>query len=350
MRKTLATTLKHRGSRVFNDAGELNASNKKDALAIIASLLEGDQLKDVVSETEAEADEGRQERASTVAAIIADKTLSKSAETGVEMAATILQSINRAGFMRNLLRYQPLEQGQRPEVTVTMSEVEAATVIAPTQVRLQVVRGNLIMPPEVALSARILVTGADMNVARGDILQEKYDSGVEAFLVAEDRLFVKAAKSLAQSNARIVNHVSTDLTPMALAAGMGMVSDWGLPLGAILMPSNLMPQITMGQVWADLIDPFTRMEILRTGRLGTIYGAEIITDGARDPSMKVLEPNEILFLAGADYLGEYTDRGGIQAVPIGPAETGINGFGWHMVEYLSATVANHRGVGMVRLQ
>jgi len=53
---------------------------------------------------------------------------------------------------------------------------------------------------------------------------------------------------------------------------------------------------------------------------------------------------EQFILGNPENLGQYTDRGGIDSLPLDGATEGIAGRGWMMSEYVSMLVANSRAV------
>jgi len=352
-KKLLASQVDYRGARVFTDDGEVNAGSKRDLLKMLASLTEVIQENDIVTEEEASTlqekqRKHREERREVLAAIMADKTGDVARQTGVEMAQVIYQSVTRVGLMRQLLQYEQLAQGERPEVSVETKGLQVAVMTGPTQARLQIANDFYLLPPEVEIVVRLLVPAKRVNQSREDILQRKFNEGLEAILVGEDRLFKVAADALIDANGQATTNVGAAVTPQALSAGMSKITQWGLPLENIIFASNLWTGMALNRDFELLIDPVTRLEILRTGRMGSLMGAQLLTDAARDPNLKVLEQNEIYYTSAPQYVGEFTDRGGVQSEPIGAAETAINGAGWHMVEYLSLALPNYRAIARTR--
>lgn len=343
--------LNSRGGRVMNDKGEISASSKHDMMQqmseIMAALARGEKVM-TVEEASAE-EQKRKKRREVLSAVIADRDGPTAKKVGQEMAGVINQNLSRMGFARNIMRYETLEAGQRPEVYVQTKNVTAAVMTGPTQAQLQVVRDNTIFPPEVDITARLIVEGRVMNVSREDILQRKFDEGLEQVLVQEDKMFKVGVDTLTSAMNQVSTHVGLTVSPAVFEAGMSMILDWNMPMGSILFASNLWSNFITNRDFEDLIDPVTRLEILRTGRIGTWYGFAVMTDGVREPTQKVLDNGDIYFFSTPEYVGEYTDRGGVMSTPLGVAETGVNGAGWHLAEYWSQALPNHRAVARTRL-
>lgn len=340
-----------RGGRLMNDRGEIEASNRSDALQQIAEVLSAlSNGTQVVTASEAEAIEaGRAKRKEVLAAMMADAKGDTLRAVGTEIAGTINTSLNRMGFARQLMTYQPLEQGQRAEVYVQEKNVTCAIMTGPTQAQLQIVRDPVIFPQEVDLTGRIFIEGKVLNTSREDILQRKYNEGLEQMLVLEDRMFKTAVDSLTAATGQQSLHVGTNVTPGMFESGMEMVIGYNMPPGAILFASSLFTNFITNREFETLLEPVSRLEILRTGRLGTLFGWSVMTDGTRERSQKVLDKGDIYYFSTPEFVGEYTDRGGVQSNPIGTGETGVNGAGWHLVEYMSQAAPNHRAVARTRM-
>lgn len=348
--KVLASTVKHRGAQLFNDKGEMNAASKKDALAMLATAAQAlSSGADLVNDDDyqahtASAAKVREEHRQILSAMMADQTGEVKRRIGAEIAGTVNTTISRMGFMRQLLKYETLVQGQRPEITVQDKNTVAAVLTGPTQVQLQVVKDPFIVVPEVSISARPYIETRVLNTARNDVLQEKFDEALENILVQEDKLFKNSCDQLVTAMDQVTLHTGNGVTPAVVRAGLSGITDFNLTPTTVLFASNLFTNLITSREWENLIEPVTRLEILRTGRIGTLYGLNVMTDGVREKTQKVLNNNEIYFFGEPQFLGEYTDRGGVTSVPIGPAETGINGAGWHINEELSQAVVNHRAV------
>lgn len=352
--RVLAKDVKHKGASVFSDNGELNASSKKDAIQVLSTVMQqlssGVEIQTTEEATvQEQKTKARAARREALAAIIADTTGDMARQVGMEMAGTINESVARQGLARQVLQYSELSQGERPEIYVQDKNVIASVLTGPTQARLQVVRDNLIMPPEVDITSRMVIEGRQINVSREDLLQRKFDEGLEAVLVGEDRMFKTAADTLIENNGMKTIHAGSGVTTGVLESGISMINGYNLPLAGILFSGNLWANVSTSKEFENLFDPVTRLEIIRTGRVGTLYGASVMTDGTREPRLRVLDGNEIYYFSMPEFLGEFTDRGGVQSLPLTAAETGVNGAGWHMTEYFSLALVNYRAIAKTRI-
>ena len=351
---TLASDVKYRDSRVIDDRGEINASSKKDLLEILGSLT-SDDVKSL-TDTEATKEEARQKRIEeatvrreAVNSAFSDVSGESHREIGQEMAGVINESVTRQGILRSVAQYQTLSQGERPETYVQEKSVEVVTTSGATSVTTQIVRDNIVNAPEVDIQARPYIEKRKIDRSREDILQRKFNEAEEQILVGEDRLFIKAVDQLATRYSRESEHVGTQISPTILASGIDLITGHNVPLAKLLFSSNLWAKIITNRDFENLIDPVSRLELLRTGFVGALYGAEIMTDHYREPTQKVIEPNELYYFSDEQFIGEYTDRGGVESTPVGVDTTGIAGLGWHLVESLSIALTNFRGIAKTTL-
>lgn len=347
----IASSLMHRGSSVFDGAGNIQAGNKADNLKMIAETLQtlasGQEI--VTEEEAATLEEMEASRREATAAILQDPKGEVARELADEIAGTVNMTVGKISYLRQILGYQPLSQGEIPEVEITNRKAVAAIMQGPTQCRLQVLEdADRIFPPEVDIEARIYVTRRRIDTSRRDVLQSSYQDAVEAVTIKEDRFVKVMADALVDSQGMGGTHIGSQTTPAAVEALVGKIMSYGLPVATILLPAARTANIMFSREWEDILEGVTRLELIRTGQIGTFFGATMITDAIAEKTTKVIEANEMYAFSTPEYVGEYTDRGGVRSTPIGVAETGISGAGFHLEEALSAAMPNHRAVSRVR--
>ena len=106
--------------------------------------------------------------------------------------------------------------------------------------------------------------------------------------------------------------------------------------------------LTSAAAWGHLFSPITQFELMQTGYVGILAGADIISDAYRHPSPKVLEAGETYVLTTPEFLGGYTDRGPPVAEPVSYAIHGEPARGWLIYEIMSMVHHNPRGVSYGR--
>lgn len=332
-----------RGSteRYVDRNGELNASTPFEALKRAIEIAERIQKGDF-SEAINEEVASPAERRAALEMAFNDPTGQAWQELGVALSATVQQAVVRSGFARRLLGQGNVVQGGIPRVRTRRRNVMAVTAIGPSQVATQTVREQYIYPAEFNIVGSFRVTNTELDQGADDLLNEKYVDMQETFLVGEDRVW----KNLADKAAPIENSIqyfSGSLTPTTISTMKQELAKWSLPAMSMLLSMDLVSDLTVGTNFQNMYDPVTQLEIVTTGRLGVLLGMDLITDGFRDERLKVLDAGEIYVTTAPDYLGAYTDRGGIQAEPR-VNEGNVPGRGWFGYEAMSMAIANARGI------
>lgn len=331
------------GSERFVGAnGEINASSKADLLKQAAAFLQMAAATGAVTEGEAQEKEAlATAHKQMLTAAFQDR--GAHAELGEVMADELYQAANREGFARRFMAKQTLGQGQPPRTHMRMKNVTAVISTSATQVHTQIVRDNLLTPPEFYVQTRPFVEQKDIVTAIGDVLEEKFVEATEGVGVQEDRTW----KNLVLQTVGIDNDPVTFFGTMTASGLMNLrnqVSRWNLPVDYWLVANDIWNDIVGDVSFQNNIDPVSKHELLLTGQLGVIYGMTVISDAYRHPQHRVLDQGEMFCIANAVNHGMMTDRGGIESSPIDVSIEGIPGRGWHMTELISMVIANSRSV------
>lgn len=343
-RTQVATEVKLPGSSEYavGRNGELNASNKKDLLQQIARLMEVSQTSELITEDKAKQ---RQELAKVHREMVQAAFASPKAhkEVGETLAQELYITSNREGFMRRFFVRQDLAQGQFPQVRMRRKDVVAVVASGPSVANAQIVRDNLYTPPEFYIEARPFVEQRDINQNLGDVLEEKYIEALEGIMVQEDRTWYNQANLTINISNPLTTIVGT-MTAAALAALRVQVARWNIPANMWLFANDLWADVIGDASFANTIDPFSKHELLLTGQLGVIFGLTAITDAFRHPEHKVLSQGEMFIVGDPINHGQYTDRGGVESMPIDGTHERVPGRGWWMHESMSMVIANARSV------
>jgi len=331
----------------FNGKGELNASNKTEALQILGSLM-ADVASNKVSLASPNEQEDfqalRKQRQETLLAAFNDRDGSSWQELGATIGAEISEVAHRDGFMRRFYLRADLAQGTMPRLRVKYANVTAIYSASASQVYPLFVRDKYIYPPEFYVLGNIMVEQREVAQGAGDILEDAFLRAQENIMVQEDTIMKSEFDaSIGVANAQQL--MAGGLTPASLAAFREPIITWGLPAEKLLIAANIWTDIVgNASAWSALFDPVTRFEIVQTGYLGTLLGLQILTDAYREPNQRVLNAGEMYITSRPDMLGAYTDRGPVNAAPIDQQLHGIPARGWFFSELLSQTLANARAV------
>jgi len=348
-RATPALAAKRTGSNDlwFNGAGELNATDKSDAIVALAQLMAEKAGGNLVfadpNAVETNVMTAAQRNEVAIAAYY-DHSTSKWAETGSTIGAILYETAQREGFMRRFLKQGDLTNGSIPRINVRFQNVNAIVATDPGVVAPMIVTQRYIYPPEYYVLGNIRVSERDIAQGASDILEDAYARAMENINVKEDSTVI----TMFDATVGMVNPLyllAGGLTPSNLAAARTALLNWGLPASQMLIASDYWTDIAGNAAsFGNLFDPVTRYEMVQTGFLGTMLGMAITTDGFRDPQQKVVAPNTMYLLSEPINLGAYTDRGPVKSTPQDVYADGIPGRGWFFNELLSTTVTNPRSI------
>lgn len=316
--------------------GEINAYDKKDALKTIDRLMIEASSGRIVRTIEE-----REQARTLLASAINDPTGQIMHDIKVAIAAEINETAAREGFLRRYVIEEPLSQGQVPRVRMRYRNVVAVISESAADIQHQVVRDKYFWPTEFNIVANIEIEEREIAQATGDMLDEKYNEGLQAVMVQEDRVWKNMADG-AVGAANPLTTITGALTPTYLMTIQQLVTDWKLPATQCLLANDYWKDIITNSNWLTAFDPVTRAEVLLTGRLGSVYGMEISTDGFRPPELKVLEPGELYINSSAEYHGAITTRGGVVPTPLNGPVNSRTTRGWFLSELISAIITNAR--------
>ncbi len=330
--------LKFGGQSLVGHNGELNAYNKKDLTKQIAHMLTAGQTQTIITPSH---EEKAKKRKAIVAALMSSKEVHQ--ETGAALADELYIAGKRDGFMRRVLARQEVTKGTIPMIWMRMKQVVAITASEASMVEAEIIRDNRFFPAEFYIEARPFIEQRDIEQSNTDVLEEKYIEALESLMVAEDRTWYKMA-SATVNVANPYSNISGMLTANALASMRTLVNRWNIPTANMLIASDIWNDIIGESSFSGIIDPVSKHELLLTGQLGQIFGMTIYTDGFRHPQHKVFNQGDIFIVGDSINHGAYTDRGGINSMPIDGTQEKKPGRGWFMTELMSMVIANARSV------
>lgn len=333
--------------RMVGHNGELNAGSKMELAHRINELAkfvaEGNNVLTEEAATSLE-DKAKMHREWLVAAY---QDAGHLRELGETMADELYISSARDGFARRLLARNELNQGQLPRIRMVAKSTTAIVATSPSRTETQFVRDMWFNPREFYITARPYVEKRDMDSATTDLLDEKYNEALQAFMVQEDRVW----KRLADRTVGMVNELTTitgTMTPLDLANMRNVVSRWNIPATTWLMANDLWGDVIGDSSFMQAIDPVSKFELLQTGYLGRILGMDVISDAFRMPQHKVLSRGEMYIVGAPVNHGAYTDRGGIDSLPLDGSQESVPGRGWFMSQSMSQAITNVRSVARGR--
>ncbi|WYW02747.1 major head protein [Pseudomonas phage vB_PpuM-Peetri] len=332
------------GGKLVGQNGEFNAGSNKELFGMLQALASASQQGNVLTtekQVETASAAAARKREMVEAAFASKEEL---VALGEVFAAEMQVTGNRDGFARRLLQRMELEQGQEPKVTVDMKQSVAVLSTGPAQVATHLVRDNVYYPQEFYLQARPYIEQKDLARGPATLLDRTYISTLEAFMVAEDRLW----KRLADASVGVANEqtiLAGQVTTRALANMVSNITQWGLPAAFWLISSDILTDIISEESWVNTFNATSYAEeLIQTGNIGNVYGLEVITDQFRHSQHKVLGRGEMYVVSSPENHGVYSDRDGIEARPIDETTERFPGRGWTMSQLTAMSIINSRTV------
>jgi hypothetical protein len=338
------------GSRLFNEQGELNATTKKDALIRILATLE--QLGEGNITTDAQEESATltpAEKREILTAAYHDASGEAWREIGAQIAGRLTETNNREGFARRFMIKGDLQQGNRPRFEVDVKNVTAVKAVGTAQVHPIFVRDKYIEVDEIQFVANPYITENDLNQGSADQLDKAYLNALEQIQRQEDILFryqLLAAAGALNANPQL--YMTGAFSSAYLTEMHETLGSWGLTAASLLMTTDIIGDIIGQSGFTDWFDPVSKYEMIQTGKIATVLGMDLVSDGYRHKKMRVLTRGEVFALASPEQLGGYTDRGPVQSAPTGPQHTQTIGKGWIMHESYSSVLANAAAVVSAR--
>jgi hypothetical protein len=342
------TEARFKGSRdtIVGHDGHVNAGSKKEAiqrLVEIANMITAGEIYDETAGVVTPAKKA--ENAATLTSAMHNPK--EWAELGAAIALDIDQRTEREGFMRTVLSEGTVEEGSVPRIRVKQRNVTAIMSRGVAQIWPQYVRDNFIAANEFYCVATPRVELIELHQGGGDILEDKYFQALEAIFVQEDRTLVKMLRN-ADNLYNDVTYFSGSFSQVIFESMKRKVDGWGIPINAAIMAMDVMGDINAGTNFSSWFDPITKWEVIRTGRLGNLFGTTLLTDAFREPGLRVLDDGEVFVLGAPEYLGGYTDRGPVQSVAVDEFEKFVPARGWSMYEIIAMVVANGKAVARAK--
>ena len=324
-----------------SNSGEINASSNADLIAQIGAALQTGNTTQVKA-TPQELAERKAERLQVLIDANNDKSGESMQVLGEAMAAEIYETTNREGFARRVLQFNEIGQGEMNEVKLKEKNIIAFMAVSPSEVAANEIRERKFYPAEFHLNGYILIDTGELSKSSGDLLEEKYDEGLEAIMVQEDRLW----KTMAEKTVGIRNNLQSfaTFTPTIFARMLNQVSRWGIPATTCLFSSSLWQDIIANGEFTGVLDPVTQWELLQDGFLGSMYGVSMLTDNFRQANLKVLNDGELYIVGAPINHGVLTVRGSLTSEPINKFAMGEPKKGWFLDQLLSMVLGNPSSV------
>jgi len=327
-------------NRLMNHQGEINANSNKELITKIGDLLNKQSSGEIVRANHTP--ELLRSRHEVLLEAFNSKNDHSMQVLGQSIAAEIIDTATREGFARRIMQYREIGPNESNEVRLRHHDVTAWTAVSTTEVQPVIVRNRKVVPPEFNVESYTLIDLKELSTTPGDLLEEKYEEGLESTMVAEDRLW----KTLADQAATIRNTLQyfTTFTPQTFSRIRSQVARHGIPTPTCLISYDIWDDIIGNSDFSSLFDPVHKYELVQEGNLGTILGVNIITDAYRQKLLRVLNTGEVYVIGAPINHGVITIRGQMLIEPINKFADGKSQKGWFMNEILSMVLGNNDSI------
>lgn len=327
-------------SRLSDNSGEINAVSKADLMKAIQALALA--VNQNAYEEKPVSGDAESRKKELVTAAIQDKDGAAWKALGEVIGDEVFETMGRQAFASKTLLSKPLSRGEIGRIRVRKKDVLAYFATRNPEVVASQVRQYYVYPPEYYLVGRVLIEDAEIEQASGDLLDDKYQDGLEQILRQQDLVWKRLvdASATAYNNSFLFN----TFTPTVFASMQNQVMRWGIPVHMAIIAFDIWPDITADTEFSTFFDPVSKHEIVMNGYLGNILGTQIHTDGFRYETLKVLNPGEVYFVGAPANLGAITQRKALSTAPINLHLLGRPERGWFFEQIEGMAIVNSRAV------
>lgn len=331
-------------NRMFDNAGQINAYDKKDALQQIAYLLQNVTKKAGAGSFYREASTlGAEERRKVLAAALKDPTGEGFAIVGQELLLPIKDIIDYEGWARKIFRVRPLAQGELFRVAKDVRST--AWVVGQDGQSIESrLYGKYVMPSEFKITSFPTVDIEDIYQMNFDVLDRAQDTARQEIELEED----KRALSILDRAATTVNATTlfSTLGVAALEDVRYQVERHRLVVDKFLINRRELTDLlktAVGLNGSQHVDPVTERELILAGYVGNVLNAQIIT-AAGTGVQEVVPAGTVYATTGSEYLGEMGVRVELFSEPFNKYSNRELVKGWAFGEIVGFVVPNSRAV------
>lgn len=328
--------------KMFNARGELNASNKGEALDKIQAILDGMANGTYDAGNVRVASQAGDYTVDESEAILREAFSDPSSEgfrqVGQGLLNPIKEVIDYEGLARKILAPRTVKAGEVVRYDKDVY-VQGWVIAEDGQTPQSVVEGKYIYPPEFEVTAYPSIEIKDKYRAQYDILARVQDRARMAIEYQEDLALV----ALLTAGANQVNTTTlfATLNLAALEAIRYQIERHRLICDKFIIHRQEVSDLINNLV--NNVDPVTTRELVMAGYIGSILNALIITTAGTN-TYEILQPGEVLATTVPEYLGGMPVRVELFSEPVNEFMSGLPRQGWFWYELISQVLANPAGV------
>lgn len=322
--------------------GEINASNKEDLMKGISALM-----------ALASAGQVKKSEEKAVASVADHKAMLAEASTNYDAAvaladtftAQVNETLGRDGFARRLMQFRQLNNGDVLKVRLRKRDTLAFVTTSNPNTIASVARQQFAIPEMFNISCNVNIEKIELAQDTGDLLQDRYEDALEQVMCAEDRVFLK----LAREAAGVYNSPFgfTNFTPEVCAAMRTAIQqNGGIPVTQMLVSYDIWNDIIANPEFTAFYSEIAKHELVLEGNLGTLMGMNIVTDGYRIETLRVLPQNTVYMFGAPETLGVIGQWGDMSVDSVNKANFGQARLGWFINVIEAMCIGNARSVTM----
>jgi hypothetical protein len=333
-------------NNIFDKNGQVNAYDKAEALSQLvrlANVISNNQPTNSATSHKSYSDEQ------------AESMLKQALETqegkialGQSMANPIRRNLDYMGVGRKALVVDPLPQGVQAIYEKDI-DVSACVISSNGSAPESLVRGDRVTVPEFEIVSNPTVRISEVKRRRFNIIDRAQQKARQEIQAQEDSNIFAAIdyasdNTMGGENARqaFVNGVGGTMEMIDMLNVKKQIDRWDLLTTKYFMNID---QFTDILGWAYKagngnnqyggFDPVTTREVLQTGLMGHLWGADIIVS-------KIVQSGTIYGLAEPEFVGVFPVRQDIEVLPADePKQLKL---GWVINEIVGIAIVNTRGV------
>lgn len=327
--------------RMFNNQGEINASNNAEVLEKIKHLLDGmaDGTYDV-QRTASYAGEGMSvaESDAILREAFSDPSSEGFRQVGQGLLNPIKEVIDYEGLARKVFAPRTVKAGEIVRYDKDVY-IRGWVIAEDGQTPQSVVEGRYIYPPEFEVTAYPSIEIKDKYRAQYDILARVQDRARMSIEYQEDLALI----NLLQAGANATN-TTTFFATLNLAALEGI--RYQIERHRLICDKYIIHRQEVSDLVNTLstqVDPVTQRELIMAGYIGTVLNAMIITT-AGTQTFEILQPGEVVAVTAPEYLGGMPIRVELFSEPVNEFMEGRPRQGWFWYELIAQVLVNPAGV------
>jgi len=321
--------------------GDINASSVKDLLQGISDLIA------LSSAGKIEKHEDQMNQAEKKEALASAYNAGASSEEfiaiGETMAAEVKETLGREGIARKFLQFRQLNNGDVLKVRLRKRDTLSWITTSNPQVVTSVARQPFAIPDMFSLTCSATMEAMEIAQDTGDLLDDRYSDCLEQILCGEDRVFLRLANSAATSLNSPFSF--SEFTPTVCSTmRTEVLRHGGIPVTSALISFDIWNDIVAQPEFTAWYSEIAKHELVLEGNLGSLMGMQLVTDGYRIPTLRVLPDNTVFMFGSPDVLGVVGQWGDLSVKPIDKANDSQARVGWFMNSIEAMTIGNARAV------